>query len=517
MTKMEKLSRTENSIRNTIYGVLTQVLTVLISFITRTVFIKYLSVEYLGVNGLFTNILTVLSLAELGFGSAMIYSMYHPLAIRDHNKLRELMNFYSKIYKVIGLSVGILGLLLVPFLSFFIRDAHSLDNLTLIYILFLLNSVSSYFFAYKRSILQADQKQYVISKNHLIFNILKSISQIIILMIFKNYILFLSIQVLATMAENVFISRIVNTIYPYLKDEKKATLESKEKKTIWSNVKALMIYKIGSTVLDGTDNIIISSFVGVAAVGYFSNYTLIVGSVTMILQQVTNALTGSIGNYVATEGINKQENLFHKVVFVYFIIFGFSFVALFMLLNPFITIWLGEEFTLPIYVVFIISLNWYITGIMNPVWTFRSTKGLFIYGRFRPAISAIINIVVSILLAIHWGLTGVLIGTTITRLSTNSWYDPYIIYKHGFKKSPIIYYRNQITYFISLSIPVMILTYLFKHLSEVSYLNFILQIMLVILITIGSLVVFYRKTEEFNYLKKSIIKIVSKLKWRNTQ
>ena len=187
---MKETSRSQNSIRNTVYGITTQVLTVLISFITRTVFIKYLSVEYLGVNGLFTNILTVLSLAELGFGGAMVYSMYQPLAIKDYKVLKALMHFYSKIYKVIGLSVCILGLLLVPFLNLLIKDTPNISNLTIIYIFFLLNTVASYFFAYKRSILQADQKQYIISKNHLIFNVLKSVAQIIILILFENYLLF---------------------------------------------------------------------------------------------------------------------------------------------------------------------------------------------------------------------------------------------------------------------------------------------------------------------------------------
>lgn len=512
MITMKETSRSQNSIRNTVYGITTQVLTVLISFITRTVFIKYLSVEYLGVNGLFTNILTVLSLAELGFGGAMVYSMYQPLAIKDYKVLKALMHFYSKIYKVIGLSVCILGLLLVPFLNLLIKDTPNISNLTIIYIFFLLNTVASYFFAYKRSILEADQKQYIISKNHLIFNVLKSVAQIIILILFENYLLFLGIQVLTTISENIYISKKVNKIYPFLKESNTNDLSAEDKKSIWTNVKALMIYKVGSTVLDGTDNIIISSFVGVSAVGYLSNYTLIVGSVTMILQQITNAVTGSIGNYVTTEKIEKQESLFHKIVFIYFVIFGFSFVSLFMLLNPFIALWLGEKYTLSTFTVFVISFNWYITGIMNPVWTFRSTKGLFIYGRYRPAISAIINVIVSILLALQWGLIGVLLGTTITRLSTNSWYDPYIVFKHGFNKSPIRYYKKQIGYFFSLFIPVLVLTFLFEYFVQSSFIGFLIQVLLVTLITIGTLILLFRKTDEFDYLLKTFVGTISKVK-----
>jgi O-antigen/teichoic acid export membrane protein len=507
---MDNLSRTGNSIKNTIYGILTQILTVLISFATRTVFIEYLSVEYLGVNGLFTNILTVLSLTELGFGGAMIYSMYLPLAVQDHNKLRGLMNFFSKIYTIIGVVFGVFGLFLIPFLSIFIKDTPNISNLTLIYLLFLANSVASYFYAFKRSILQADQKQFIISKNSLIFTFIKAILQVIILIIFKSYLLFLTIQVVITITENLFISQKVKAMYPYLKNISESSLDSFEKTAIWTNVKALMIYKVGSTVLDGTDNIIISSLIGIATVGYLSNYTLIVGSVSMILQQITNALTGSIGNFVATEEVDKQEDLFNRIVFIYFFIYGFSFVALFMLLNPFITIWIGKEYILPNSIVFVIAFNCYITGIMNPVWTFRSTKGLFIHGKMRPLISAIINVVVSIILAIYWGLIGVLIGTTITRLTTNFWYDSYIIFRHGFKKSPKLYYINQLLYFISLSIPFILLEYLFRLISFGIYASFITQIVLVVVITIGSILLIYWKTEELNYFKKILIKLIVK-------
>lgn len=509
---MKEPSRMQNSIRNTIYGILTQIITVLISFVTRTVFIKYLSVDYLGVNGLFTNILTVLSLAELGFGGAMVYSMYQPLAEKDRTTIKGLMTFYSKIYKVIGFSVSVLGLLLVPFLDSLIRDTTNIDNLRVIYLLFLLNSVASYFFAYKRSILQADQKQYVISKNHLNFNVIKALLQIIVIVIFENYLFYLSVQVLSTILENLIISKKVNTLYPYLKDDSESKLNEKERKSIWSNVKALMIYKVGSTMLDGTDNIIISVFVGVSAVGYLSNYTLIVGAVTMVLQQINSAITGSIGNYVSTEETEKQEELLFKVSFVYFILFGFSFVSLLTLLNPFISLWLGEEFTLSIFSVFVISFNWYLTGIMSPIWTFRATKGLFIYGKYRPAISAVINVFVSTLLALNLGLFGVLIGTTITRLSTNIWYDPYIVFKYGFNKSPKKYYVKQIRYLISLIFPIIILTTLFEYLNYIHILVFLMQIFLVTFITIGMFIIFFRNSKEFKFFIGLVANWLSKIK-----
>lgn len=498
---MNELTRTENSIRNTILGLVTQVLTVLISFVTRSFFIRYLSIEYLGVNGLFTSILTVLSLAELGFGSAMIYSMYAPLAKKDETKLRQLIKFYSKIYKIIGLAIGGIGLILIPFLGVLINDAPDVGNLTPIYLLFLLNSVVSYLFVYKKTVLQADQKQSVISQIHLYISIFKAGIMITILILTKNYLLYLVVQVTATLLENIWISRKVNKTYTFIKEKDNSSLDAKEKASIWDNVKALMIYKVGSTILDGTDNIIIAAFVGVVSVGYLSNYVLITGSLTMVLHQITHAITGSVGNFVTTENEEKQETLFHRLGFVYFVVYGFSFVALFMLLNPFITVWLGSDYTLPTLTVLVISLNWYIMGIMNPVWTFRATKGLFKHGKYRPAISAVINVVVSIALAFQFGLIGVLLGTTITRLSTNIWYDPYIVFKHGFNKKATRFYVKQVLYLLTLIVPIGLLTFAFGYL-DTNIVSFIIKMILVTVVTLVVIIVFYRRTDEYKYFKQ---------------
>lgn len=506
---MNSNSRTYNSISNTIYGIVTQTATVLLSFVTRSVFIKYLSIEYLGVNGLFTNILTILSLAELGFGTAIIYSMYKPLADNDTSLLSALMMLYSRVYKTIGFVVGLLGILIIPFLNTIIKDAPDVGSIKLIYILFLLNSVSSYFFAYKRAIIQADQKQRVISKNKLLFSIFKMCAQILILVVTNSYILFLIIQIVSTFLENLVISHIANKMYPFLKETNFYSLNKQETKVIWTNVKALMIYKVGSTILDGTDNIIISTFIGVSSVGLLSNYTLIIGSVSMLLAQLTSAITGSVGNYMAKESSEKKEELLYKITFVYFIFYGYSFVFLFVLLNPFITIWIGNKYLLSKAVVLVLSINWYIYGMISPVWTFRSTLGLFVHGKYRPAISAIINVVVSIIFAMKFGVIGVLLGTTLTRLITNSWYDPYIVYKHGLHTSPLKYYLIQIKYAITLLIIIGILNFGFSFIPSVNIVTFIIRIIVIILVMPLVTWLGFHKRDEFSYLivlAKKIIK-----------
>lgn len=505
-------SRTANSLKNTIFGVTSQVLIVLLNFGVRTVFIHYLSIEYLGVNGLFTNILTLLSLAELGFGSAMIYSMYKPVANDDQRKIAALMNLYKKVYIFIGLAVAILGLMLLPFLDNIIKEPPDVEHLTFIYLLFLLNTVVSYFFAYNRSIITAHQKEFIISKFKLYINILRAILQILILVITQDFIYYLYVQILCTLIENVLITLKAKRLYPYLKKYKKERLETSEKQTIWNNVKALVIYKLGSTVMDGMDNIIIAAYIGVAAVGKLSNYTLIMGSLAMVVVQFTNAITASVGNFIAKESGERQEFLLKVITFANFIIYGFSFISLVSLLNPFIELWIGKEYLLDMDIVFISALNWYIFGMMNSIWTFRSTMGLFVYGKYRPLVSAVINLFLSIYLVNYLGLFGILVATTITRLITNVWFDPFIVYKHGLRKSVFTYYFIWLKYLSIVIASIAIIQYIFSFINDVTICSFILKILIcIIIITIIFISLLFR-TEEFKYLKELLKRIyISKI------
>jgi O-antigen/teichoic acid export membrane protein len=509
---MNTSSRTINSFRNTLIGITAQIINIILSFITRTVFIKYLSIEYLGVNGLFTNILTVLSLAELGFGTAMIYSLYKPLAQNDYKSITALMNFYSKVYKIIGFAIGILGLALIPALDIIIKDQLNIEHLSLIYVLFLANSITSYFFAYKRSIIITDQRDYILSQYKLYFSIIKALLQILVIVLTKSFIIYLLVQIFSVFAENFFVSLKADKLYPYLKTNKQVKLEKTEKKSIWNNVKALMIYKLGSTVLDGTDNIIISAFLGVIWVGKLSNYTLIVGSLSMIVLQFTNAIAASVGNFIVKESEERQESLLKTITFANFIICGFSFVCLYILINPFIYLWIGSDYLLSQETVFIISFNWYIFGMMNSIWTFRATMGLFVYGKYRPAISAIINVIVSILLAKPMGLFGVLLGTTITRFTTNVWYDPLVVYKYGLQKSVKSYYYIWLKYLAVVLVDIALISYISGYLPVSTITTFVIQMIICVVFTPITFLMIFGRTEEFKYLYKMAKMVATKNK-----
>lgn len=505
---MNENSRTTNSIRNTVVGMVVQVIVLLLNFITRTAFVSYLGIVYLGINGLFTNILTILSLAELGFSTAMIYSMYKPLANKDKRSISALMNFYEKVYRIIGVTIGIIGAALMPALEFIVKDQANVENLVIIYLLFLFNTILSYFFIYKKSIIEADQKQYIIAKYRLYFNLIKSILQIIVLIITQNFIIYLIIQILITLGENIVVSQKADKMFPFLKQYKKEKLEIEEKKSIWKNIKALMIYKIAGTLLDGTDNIIISVYLGVIWVGKLSNYTLVLVAVSTFASQFTRAITASVGNFIAKESKDKQEFVVRVVTLGHFLIYGTSFVCLFILLNPFIEIWIGREFVLSEEVVFVAALNWYIIGMLNSIWVFRSTMGLFVYGKYRPIATVIINLVVSIYLANIMGLMGVLLGTTIARVITNVWFDPLIIYKYGLGKKVRNYYTITLKYFIVILIDIAIVSFLVKFIFGMEYFEFIAKMMISLTVAFLSFIIVFGRTEEFKYLYRVVKNIL---------
>ena len=242
---MQRNGRMWNSVYNLLSGLGFRILGTITSFLVRTVFIRCLSADYLGINGLYSNILSMLSLTELGFGTAMIYSMYKPLAENNSYKLAQLLELYKTVYRVVGSIVLGLGLVLIPFMDYLIKDAPDIQGLTFYYILFLLNSVTSYwFFSYRNSILQADQKAYVLTAYQSIFNIIKTVLQIVLLLVFHNYTVYLLTQIGCTIAQNIAVAYRVQRDYPYALCKPYAHLPSLERKKIFRDVRALMLQKV---------------------------------------------------------------------------------------------------------------------------------------------------------------------------------------------------------------------------------------------------------------------------------
>lgn len=503
--------RTKNSIKNIVFGISGQLLSTLLSFVNRTVFIYILGANYLGVNGLFSNILSMLSLAELGVGSAIIYNMYKPLAEKDKEKLKSLMKLYAKAYNCIGCTVAIIGLAITPFLDYIIKDKPDIPNLTFIYLLFLLNSVVSYFFVYKSSLIVADQKNYIVTIKYQKYALIQALAQIIILFMTKNYVLYLCIQIICSFTVNLSISKKADELYPFLKEKDVEQLDIKSKKQIFKHVTAMMSHKVGGVVVNGTDNILISSFVGVFWVGLYSNYVMIIGIINKFIGQVFTAITASIGNLNAENDIEKSYNIYKKILFVNFWLYGMCTICLWILFKPFIEIWVGNEFLLPSNSVLIIIINFYLSGMRQTTIAFNTTLGLFWNDRYKPWIEAIINIIASIVFLVKFGIIGVFLGTLISTVTTSLWVDPYILFKHGFKKKINLYFKSYLKYMIITIITGLITSYITQFLSINGFVGFIIKgVVCMVLINTIFLIVFF-KSKEFKYFKNIINNTIRKI------
>lgn len=503
-------SRTKNSIRNSSVSIITQVLTIIMDFFVKTIFIYILGRVYLGINGLFSNIITLLSLADLGIGVAIPYSLYKPLADKDTKKIQVLMKFYRKVYNIIGTIVLIIGLSLTPFLSYIIKDMPDIKGIYLIYDLFVIHSALTYFFIYKKFLIDSDQKGYITANITFISSLLLNITRVILLILTHNFIIYLFCSIVFVLIQNIWISKKADKMYPFIKDKTDEVISKEDKDEITTNVKALLIYKIGTVVTLGTDNIVISKFLGLDWVGIYSNYILITNSLNNVLNQLFNSITSSIGNLVATNN-ERSKKIYEKLSFFNFYIYSLFSILLFILINPFIDIWLNKSYVLNTLVAALLATNFYLTGMGAVTNSFRSAYGLFYKARFRPIVMVIINIVVSILLVKPLGIAGVLIGTIASRVLTVAWLDPYVIYKYGFKGNVFEYYRTYIYYLIIFLVSGYGLFTLSTLFNTSNFFIWILTaIITFILYNLIIIILFYR-TDEFKYFYLKISKIFKKL------
>jgi len=492
-------SRTYNSALNITMGISYKLLTLILHFMSRTIFIKVLGVEFLGINGLFANVLSVLSLAEMGIGTALVYSMYKPLEQNDRPKLTALINYYKKLYTIIALIITTLGLALVPFLDYLVKLDTPLPNVTIYYLLFLANSVMSYFFVYRTSIAIADQKDYKLKVYHMVFAAVTVILQIIVLLTTGNYIIFLIVQIICSLLVNILTARKTTKLYPYIKEHNQ--LEDEEKKEIWSNIKSFFYYRIGGVILNNTDNILISVMLGTVWVGYYSNYSMVIMQITGFASIIFTSLQASFGNLNAEGNTEKQYFMFRATNLFSFWVFGFCCICFIVLFEDFIILWLGSSFLINKLAVLMAVMTFYLQGVLYPIWLYRQTTGLFKYTKYTMFYASLINLALSIILGYRFGLTGILAATVVARLLTNIWYEPYILHRLFFNKSPKNYYLSQVLNIILLS-GTAILTSIVATKIEIlnPFASLALKLLLCILIPNVIFFLVFRKTDEFRYL-----------------
>lgn len=441
-------SRTEYSARNTMAAMTGRVLAILAGFITRVVFTHTLSQDYVGVNGLFSDILNVLALSELGAGTAITYALYRPIAEGDIEKQKSLMQMFRHFYRAVAAIVLCLGLLVIPFMDVLIRNQPDIDHLYVIYLLYLLNSVLSYLMVYKRTLVDAHQLGYISVLYQTGSWLLQNILQVTVLLVSRSFILFVSMMIVCTVLNNLAISRKADQLYPYLKDRQVQRLPSAERREIFRNIRAMLMHKTGTVIVNNTDNLLLSSLVGIISNSMYSNYYLIIGSIRQVLNQMYQGITASVGNLGVEEDRDRVQGIFEAVFFGGQWMFGLAAVCSFQVIDPFVELCFGRAYVFPRTVTLVLCLNFYLTGMRQAALVFRDSLGVFWYDRYKSLAEAAVNLIVSILLGRRMGVTGIFLGTMVSTVTTSLWLEPYMLYRHCLKSSPRRFFCRYIWYAI---------------------------------------------------------------------
>lgn len=454
------MNRTNNTIRNIKWGMLNKFIVLLLPFIIRTVLIKYIGAEYAGLSSLFNSILQVLNIAELGIGVAITFSLYKPLVNKDTKTVRAIMNLYKKIYRIIGSIVLVGGLLLVPFLKIFIKsDLPSDINIYILFAIYLSNTVLSYMlYAYRIVILEANQRNDILSKVNIVLYLLQFFYQMYMIIIVKNYYLYIISMPIITILNNILCSFYAKKLYPYYYCE--GELCQEEKSHIRKRVYGLVIQRVCGVTRNSLDSIFISMFLGLNLVAIYNNYYMILLAITGILSVFINSMNSSIGNSVATESVEKNHNDLNKFNFIYMWIAGWCTICLLCMYQPFMDLWLGKNFLLGFSSVILFALYFYGLKMGDILSIYVLGAGLWWEGKYRALFEAILNIVLNIVLGKIFGINGIIVGTLISLILVNFGYGSYIVFKYYFKNQSLPQYFFKHFLYFSVCVIVGTLTYL---------------------------------------------------------
>ena len=496
------MGRVQSAAKNIAFGYIGNLTTQLLGFILRTVFINYLGDTLNGINDLYTGILSVLSLAELGVGTALNYSLYGPVARKDYEKIKSYMQLYKKAYRVIGLVIAVIGLAISPFLPYLVKQPQgvSVRDLTLYYFIFLFNTVSTYFVAYKYSLAYAEQKNYIQTNTITITKMITVTLQIAVIVTTRNFYLYLLTAAAVELIQKIFISWYLNRLYPYLKDKNVKKLSKEETGEVVTKTKALVFHKVGDVARLQTDSMIISAFINVTLVGFVGNYNMILNSVANFVNIIFNSVLSSFGNLIATESKEKQYSVFKVYRFFACWIYGFSAVGFFLLLTPFIVIWQGPEKVLAAGAVACILIDYYFKGDRIVLSNFKTAAGVFEQDKYLALIQGVVNLILSIVLVQKIGLVGIYIGTIVSGLIANIT-KPFIIYKVCFEKSVKTYFLDSVKYLAVLfGILVLLIGIRQFVMPQVTVLSFVVMFIVICVVFNGIFLLLFGRTQEFGYL-----------------
>ena len=509
-----KNTRTWNVFRNISWTFLLQLVLMFLQFFSRTVFVLQLGREYLGITGLFSDIMLILGLANFRIPEAIVLSMYKPLSDGNTEKVLALFNFYRKAFVFIRIAILLLGLILIPVLPFLIKDPPDIpENFTIIYLFFLTQLIVSYLVIHKRSIIFADQKNYIINIYIKLFHYIQIIVQIIVLLILRNFYLFLLVEAFLTILMNFLISIKADKMYPFIKEKCTYKLSKDDITEFFTNTKSMFFYGLGSVALIGIDSILVSSIVGIGILGLCSNYMLIINSVKALIDQVMTGFTASIGNLNTEKNIEATENVFNQVNFIVFIVSAFFAINLAVSLSPLITIWLGDSFLISQTIVISLTLRFYVMGTQYTTFTFRSTLGLLKKLKYIPLLTAFINIVLSIIMGHFFGVAGIFFASSIAVFFFTIMPEAFLLYKNIFSKSSILFFIRYYGFLIFMTVNYLITSYLLEQIEFSGWIGFFARAFCGAVISGLLFIAIFFRNNNFKIIYSRIIFIIKS--WRS--
>ena len=511
-----KNTRTANTFRNISWAFILQIVLMLLQFFSRTVFILQLGREYLGITGLFSDIMLLLGLANFRIPESIVLSMYKPLSDGNIPKVLAFFNFYRKVFIFIRVAILLLGLILIPILPFLIKEPPDIpENFTVIYLFFLTQLIISYFVIQKRSIIFADQKNYIINIYLKVFHYIQIIIQIIVLLLLRNFYLFLLVEAFLTILMNFLISIKADKMYPFIKEKCTYKLNKDEISEFFTNTKSMFFYGLGSIALIGIDSILVSSIVGIGILGLCSNYMLIINSVKAMVDQVMTGFTASIGNLNTKNNIEATENVFNQVNFIVFVVSAFLSINLAVSLSPLITVWLGDSFLISQTIVISLILRFYILGTQYTTFTFRSTLGLLKKLKYIPLVTAFVNIALSIIMGRFFGVAGIFFASSIAIFFFTIIPEALILYKNIFSKSSIMFFIRYCGFLIFMAVNYLITSYLLEQINFSGWIGFFAKAFCGAVISGLLFIVVFFRDRNFKLIFSRLIFIIKSWRLKN--
>jgi O-antigen/teichoic acid export membrane protein len=493
-------SRTANSARNVSVGLVTQLALAILSFVSRTVFVSTLGAQLLGVNALLVSLLAVLSLADLGLNTAVMYALYRPLEEGDTRAVNGLLGFCALLYRYVALAVTCIGLALLPFVGDLVHGGAKVEHLEVYYLAFVANTVIGYLMAFRSVLLIADQRLYLTKVYAGVFTGLGTLAQILVLLTLHSYLAYVLIMVLSTALSNAFIFRHAGRLYPYIRGPR-VRLDTEERRGVLHAVRAMVIYRVGGVILNNTDPILISVIVGTAALGYYSNYMLVVGAAMTFTDLVFTSLGASVGNLIARSDGANRIRVFEEIHLLAFWIYGLISVGFVVLLGDVIGYWLGEQYMLSDAVLVGVVLNFYMYGVTSSVLVFRTATGLFRDTQYVFLVTAALNIVLSVVLGREFGVPGVLYATALSRLLTNLWFEPLVLFRRYLFERVSPYFLRQVGFAALLVAACVITRAATSFLAADTLLGLVAKALLTVLIPNALFVVVFHRSATFVALR----------------